>query len=85
MKFFNQNPDDANKNVQNTNPGNNGPELEFNKKNRENYETLMTESSTKLDGYWDKNNPFVMLVLLILGVVIVVGLVYYVLAYLGTH
>lgn len=61
----------------------NTTELEFNKKNRENYENLMSESSTQLDGYWDKNNPFVKLLLFILAIIIVVGAVYYVMLFLG--
>lgn len=61
----------------------NTTELEFNKKNRENYENLMSESSTQLDGYWDKNNPFVKLLLFILAIFIVVGVVYYVMLFLG--
>ncbi len=48
-------------------------ELEVNKKNREAYEKLMDESSTKLDGYFDKNNSFVKLLLLVLLVIIIVG------------
>lgn len=58
-------------------------ELEFNKKHREEYEKLMEESSTKLDGYWDKNDPIVKIILLILAVFIVGGLLYYVLPNLG--
>ena len=56
-------------------------ELEFNKRKREDYENLMKESSTNLDGYWDKNNPFVKILLLILAGIIVFGVVYYALAY----
>ena len=48
-------------------------ELEFNKRNREDYEKLMEESSTNLDGYWDKNNIFVKLFLLVLLIIIVGG------------
>jgi len=61
----------------------NDQELEVNKKNREDYEQLMQKSSTNLDGYWDKNNMFVKLLLLALGAVIVLGVIYYVSAYLG--
>ena len=50
-------------------------ELEVNRKNRENYEQLMKESSTQLDGYWDSNNPFVKILLIGLFVLIVVGAV----------
>ena len=48
-------------------------ELEFNRRNREDYEQLMEESSTNLDSYWDKDNWFVKILLLGLLVVIVGG------------
>ena len=48
-------------------------ELDFNRRNREDYEQLMDESSTQLDGYWDKDNLFVKLLLLGLFIIIVVG------------
>ena len=56
-------------------------ELEFNKRNREDYENLMQDSSTNLDGYWDKNNPAVRTLLLILGGIIVFGVSYYLIAF----
>ena len=56
-------------------------ELEFNKRNREDYENLMQDSSTNLDGYWDKNNPVVRTLLLILGGIIVFGVSYYLIAF----
>ena len=62
----------------------NGGELEFNKQHRESYETLMKESSTQLDGYWDSKNPFVKLLLLGLGAVAVLGIIYYVMTYMAT-
>ena len=58
-------------------------ELAFNKKNRKDYEKLMDESSTQLDGYWDKNNIFVRLLLLILFAIIVVGSYFIISSYLG--
>ena len=60
-------------------------ELEFNKKNREGYEQLMKDSSTNLDGYWDRKNIFVRILLLILLVIIVIGSIYYISLYLNTH
>lgn len=63
---------------------NNGnQELEVNKQKREEYEQLMKDSSTQLDGYYDKKNPFVKLLLLVLAVIIILGVVYYGLAYFG--
>jgi hypothetical protein len=80
MGFFNQNISNQN---EEENINSNGKELEFNKKNRVDYENLMRDSSTQLDGYWDSNNPFVKVLLLILGIIIVVGSIFYILAYLG--
>lgn len=57
-------------------------ELEFNKKNREDYEKLMEESSSKKDMYWDKNNPFVKILLGIVGLIILAGATYYIVTYL---
>lgn len=48
-------------------------ELDVNRKNREDYERLMDESSTKLDDYWDKNNLFVRILLIGLLIVIAIG------------
>lgn len=58
-------------------------ELEFNKKNRQDYEQLMKDSSTNLDGYWDKNNPFVKIFLFILGIIIIFGVVFYLFMYIN--
>jgi hypothetical protein len=62
-----------------------GQELDFNKKNRENYEKLMSDSSTQLDGYWDSKNPFVKVFLLGLLAFIVLGVIYYVMTFIGTR
>lgn len=67
---------------ENDNPKN--KELEVNKKNRENYEKLMNDSSTNLDGYWDKDNIFVKLLLFVLALIIVLGVGYYVMLYFNT-
>lgn len=66
---------------QDMNNNTNNQELEFNKNKREGYEQLMKESSTKTDGYWDKNNPIVKIILLVLFVVIVIGAGYYILTF----
>ena len=62
---------------------NNDNELEVNRKNREDYEKLMKESSTQLDGYWDKDNVFVKILLIGLLVIIVVGSFYVISMYLS--
>lgn len=55
-------------------------ELDINRRNREGYEQLMRESSTKLDDYWDSNNPFVralllgLLIFIAIGAIIIIGL-----------
>lgn len=71
--------------VGNNNPPTSDGELEFNKNNRENYETLMKDSSTQLDGYWDSNNPFVKIFLLGLLAFIILGVMYYVMTFIGTR
>ena len=59
------------------NQDNQNNELEVNKKNREDYEQLMKDSSTNLDGFWDSNNLFVKIFLLVL-LVIIVGVSFFV-------
>lgn len=66
---------------QDVNNNTNNQELEFNKNKREDYEQLMRESSTKTDGYWDKNNPIVKIILFVLFIIIVIGAVYYIMMY----
>lgn len=66
---------------QDMNNNTNNQELEFNKNKREGYEQLMMESSTKTDGYWDKNNPIVKIILFVLFIIIVIGAVYYIMMY----
>ena len=58
-------------------------ELEFNKKNREDFENLMKDSSTNLDGYWDKNNPVVRIILIFLAVFIIVGAASIIISYMN--
>ncbi len=63
---------------------NDNKELDFNREKRENYEKLMKESSTNLDGYWDKNNLLVKFILILLGLVIVIGAGYIFYMYFNT-
>ena len=78
----NNNPNNTNDNT-NQNTSSNTDELNVNKEKREYYESLMKKSSTQLDGYWDKNNPFVKLLLLVLLGIIVFGVIYYYHVYTG--
>ena len=61
----------------------NHKETDINRQHREDYEKLIDESKTNLDGYWDKNNPFVKILLYVLGIIIIGGVLFYFLAYLG--
>lgn len=63
----------------------NNEELDFNKKNREDFENLMDKSSVNKDGYWDKNNPVVKIVLGLMGLVILAGASYYIVTYILNH
>ena len=58
-------------------------ELEVNKKNREDFENLMQESSSKRDAYWDSNNPAVRIVLLIIGTIIIIGSAYFIFKFIN--
>lgn len=58
-------------------------ELDINKKNREDYEKLMEESSSKKDMYWDSKNPFVKIILFIIGTVIIAGAIYIIYKYIN--
>ena len=43
----------------------------------------MKNSSTQLDGYWDSNNAFVKLVLIILGLIIIAGVIWCITTYMS--
>lgn len=58
-------------------------EVEINKKHREDYENLMRESSSKKDMYWDSNSPFVKTLLLIIGLIILGGSLYFIIKYIN--
>lgn len=55
--------------------GFNSNDLEVNRKNSEQFESLMRDASVNLDFYWDKNNIFVKFILLGLGLFIIVGVI----------
>ncbi len=55
----------------NINDSDNG--VEVNKKNVEEYNKLMNEASSNKDIYYDKKNPVIKLILLVLGIIIVLG------------
>lgn len=53
-------------------------DLDVNKKNSEELDKIMTNASKKYDDYFDKKNPIVKAILIALGVIIVLGGVYYI-------
>lgn len=55
----------------NINDSDNG--VEVNKKNQEEYNKLMSESSSNTDIYYDKKNPVIKIILLVLAIIIVLG------------
>lgn len=61
---------DQNENL-NINDSDNGVEL--NKKNAEEYNKIMAENSSNKDIYYDKRNPIIKLILLVLAVIIILG------------
>ncbi|MBR3049027.1 MAG: PspC domain-containing protein [Bacilli bacterium] len=59
-------------------------EKDVNKENEDKYNDLIEKTRRKNDGYWDINNPFIKIVLLILFVIGVVGAIYYIALWLQT-
>ena len=59
-------------------------EIDINRKNREGYEQLMKESSTKVDDYWDSKNPFVQILLLGLLIFIAIGAIVIIGSYMAS-
>ena len=53
-----------------------GKDVEANKKNSEYYEKLMRDSASNKDGYYDKNNGAVRVILLVLGIFIILGTIF---------
>ena len=73
MNFSDNNSNMINNGTENNfNMSENG-NLDVNKKNSEYYDKLMTEAGTNKDNYYDKNNPFVKILLIVLLAIIVVG------------
>lgn len=52
--------------------------LQVNRNNQEKFKNIMDNAATKYDSYWDINSPIIKIVLIALGVVIAVGLIYYI-------
>jgi len=73
MNFNDNNSNMINNGTENNFDMNNNANLDVNKKNSEYYDKLMTESGTNKDSYYDKNNPFIKILLIVLLAIIVVG------------
>jgi len=73
MNFSDNNSNMINNGTENNFDMNNNANLDVNKKNSEYYDKLMTESGTNKDNYYDKNNPFIKILLIVLLAIIVVG------------
>ena len=73
MNFSDNNSNMINNGTENDFNMSENANLDVNKKNSEYYDKLMTESGTNKDSYYDKNNPFVKILLIVLLVIIVVG------------
>lgn len=88
MKFFDKKLDDDkqetledennNQVVDNSYVGSN---LDVNSKNSAEFDRLMENASTNYDSYWDKNNPLVKAIMIILFIIIVIGVAYYIISW----
>lgn len=52
-------------------------EVDVNKNNQQEYNSLMENARRKNDAYWDINNPIVRIILLVLLVFAIAGAIYY--------
>lgn len=59
-------------------------DLEVNRQNEEQYNSLIEHSRQKDDAYWDRNNPVIKVILTLLLIIAVVGTLYYVILWLNT-
>ena len=57
---------------------------ESNDKNKAEFETIMDNAAVKTDDYYDKNNPFVKIILLLLGLFIIGSVVWMIVTYMGS-
>ena len=58
-------------------------ELEVNKHNQEKFKDIMDNAAVKYDSYWDLNNPVIRFILIVLGVIIAAGIIYYVVGWIS--
>ena len=57
-------------------------EVDVNKKNQDTYNSILQHSQDKDNGYWDRNNPVIKIILLILFVIAFIGTIYYFITWL---
>ena len=79
MQFFdnsgnNYSTEENQNTIQNVNDQDNG--VDVNKQNSAYYEKLMKENSSNRDTFYDKDNKFIKLILLVLGAFIIMGTIY---------
>ena len=65
---YNGNEEEKNLNINDSDNG-----VEVNKKNQEEYNKLMNEASSDKDLYYDRKNPVIKLILLVLAIIIILG------------
>ena len=58
-------------------------DIDVNRENEEFYNNLIEDSRRKTDGYWDRNNPVIKGLLIVLLMIGVVGFIYYLIVLLN--
>lgn len=89
MKFFDKKLDDDKQETLEDENNNNqvvdnsyvGSDSNVNSKNSAEFERLMENASTNYDSYWDKNNPLIKAIMIILFIIIVIGVAYYIISW----
>ena len=57
---------------------------ESNDKNKEEFQTIMDKAAVKTDDYYDKNNPFVKIILILLALFIIGSVIWMIVTYMGS-
>lgn len=56
-----------------------------NERNQQEFDQVMKNAAKKNDDYWDRNNPFLRALLLVLLAIAIVGFVYYIISWISMN
>ena len=53
-----------------------------NERNQQEFDRVMKNAAKKNDSYWDRNNPFLRALLIVLAIIAIVGCAYYIISWI---